>query len=167
MQCTPRSLTPQYDAHRRAFEKFEYLCEIYTKFENTLACLSGAYVDGFESWKKWRSKILWHTSFKMDFQWYSVGASIYIKNVYHIITLAKNFFQMSFVLKVEVSKVYENPYFWYKSGIFFFCNITGFEQGLKFKIRSWSLENGQARIRPAWLEPDWQLGVGRGGRGGC
>ena len=43
----------------------KYLSEIETKFENTLACLI-VFIrgpDGFESWKKWRWKISWHTPF--------------------------------------------------------------------------------------------------------
>ena len=46
-----------------SFKKFDYLSEIETESENTLACLSGG-LDGYESWKKWRSKISWHTPFK-------------------------------------------------------------------------------------------------------
>ena len=40
----------------------EYLGEIVTEFENTLACLSGAQMGS--NHKKWRSKISWHTPFK-------------------------------------------------------------------------------------------------------
>ena len=53
---------PQYDAHCGAFKKFEYLGEIETEFENTLACLSGAYM-GLNHEKKLRSKSSWHTPF--------------------------------------------------------------------------------------------------------
>ena len=42
----------------------EYLGEIETEFENTSACLSGAQM-GSNHEKKWRSKILWHTPFKV------------------------------------------------------------------------------------------------------
>ena len=41
----------------------EYLSEIETEFENTLACLSGAQM-GFNHDKNWRSKISWHTPLK-------------------------------------------------------------------------------------------------------
>ena len=41
----------------------EYLGEIETEFENTLACLSGAQM-GSNHEKNWRSKISWHTPFK-------------------------------------------------------------------------------------------------------
>ena len=44
----------------------EYLGEIKTEFENTLACLSGAQMDSNHE-KNWRSKISWHASFK-DFR---------------------------------------------------------------------------------------------------
>ena len=55
-------LTPQWDVHRgdwlsgmlHTAETIDYLSEIKTWFKNTLACLSGLYVDEFESWKKWR-----------------------------------------------------------------------------------------------------------------
>ena len=47
---TPRSLTPQWDAHRGFFFKFEYLSKIESEFKNTLACFRGP--DGFQSWKK-------------------------------------------------------------------------------------------------------------------
>ena len=41
--CTPRSLTYRWDAHHGVFSfKFEYLGDIETEFENTLAWLSGA-----------------------------------------------------------------------------------------------------------------------------
>ena len=58
----------------------EYLGKIKTEFENILACLSGAYtVDGFESWKKWRSKILLHTPFNLqnigDYFW-QIGSKL-------------------------------------------------------------------------------------------
>ena len=41
----------------------EYLGEIETEFENTLARLSGAQM-GSNREKNWRSKISWHTPFK-------------------------------------------------------------------------------------------------------
>ena len=47
----------------------EYLSEIETEFENTLACLSGAQM-GSNHGKNWRSKISWHTPFK---QWKKKG----------------------------------------------------------------------------------------------
>ena len=40
----------------------EYLGEIKTEFENILLCLSVSQM-GSKSWKKYRSKILWHTPF--------------------------------------------------------------------------------------------------------
>ena len=43
--------------------EIEYLGEIETEFENTLACLSGAQM-GSNHEKNWRPKILWHTPFK-------------------------------------------------------------------------------------------------------
>ena len=43
--------------------EIEYLGEIETEFENTLACLSGAQM-GSNHEKNWRSKISWHTPFK-------------------------------------------------------------------------------------------------------
>ena len=42
----------------------EYLGEIETEFENTLACLSGAQIGSNQ--EKWRSKISWHTHFNLD-----------------------------------------------------------------------------------------------------
>ena len=45
--------------------KLEYLGEIETKSENTLASLSGAQM-GSNHGKKWRSKISWHTPFEVD-----------------------------------------------------------------------------------------------------
>ena len=56
---TPWSLTPLYETHHKAFE-VEYLCEMETEFENTLACLSGTQM-GSNHGKKWRSKISRHT----------------------------------------------------------------------------------------------------------
>ena len=41
----------------------QYLGEIETGFENTLACLSVAQM-GSNYEKNWRSKISWHTPFK-------------------------------------------------------------------------------------------------------
>ena len=43
----------------------EYLSEIETEFENTLACLSGAQM-GSNQEKNWRSKISWHTPFNEE-----------------------------------------------------------------------------------------------------
>ena len=46
----------------------EYLGEIETEFENTLACLSGAQMGwNWNHKKKWRSKILWHTPFNTGY----------------------------------------------------------------------------------------------------
>ena len=52
-------------AHRSDHFVIEYLGEIETEFENTLACMFIRGPNGIESWTKWRSKILWHTPFKL------------------------------------------------------------------------------------------------------
>ena len=44
----------------------KYLREIKTEFENTLTCLSGAQM-GLNHENNWRSKISWHTPFKIIF----------------------------------------------------------------------------------------------------
>ena len=55
-------LSPRCAAHRGDNFVIEYLDEIKTEFENTLACLAGAQM-GLNI-KNLRSKILRHTSFK-------------------------------------------------------------------------------------------------------
>ena len=67
--CTPWSLTLQRAAHHRVWLQGEMpAAEIFKNFRNRhwirkyfSQFISG--LDGFEAWKKWRSKILWHTLF--------------------------------------------------------------------------------------------------------
>ena len=60
--CTPWSLTLWRDAHLGPFYKLEYLGEIENRIRKYLSLFIRA-LDGFESWKKWRSKISWFTPF--------------------------------------------------------------------------------------------------------
>ena len=62
--CTPQNLTLLWDAHRRAFLKIR----ISWRNRNRIRNFFGLFIrdlDGFESWKKWRLKISWHTPFNI------------------------------------------------------------------------------------------------------
>ena len=85
MGCTPQSLTPRWDAHRGVIKNFRSLdspvwCtpRSFLKIQislwnwNRIRKFSSLFIrglDGFESWKKWMSKILWHTPFKNGQGW--------------------------------------------------------------------------------------------------
>ena len=72
--CIPWSLTPRYDAHRRVMHTVEWCTpqgflkiRISWRNQNRIRKYFNLFIralDGFESWKKWRSKISWHTPFK-------------------------------------------------------------------------------------------------------